>query len=73
MNSITLETFQFRELKQGEVLIKMETSVINPVDYYVANGYFGPGKLLGIEGSGTVVKSGGGEIADSLVNKRVAV
>ena len=73
LNSITLETFQFRELKQGEVLIKMETSVINPVDYYVANGYFGPGKLLGIEGSGTVVKSGGGEIADSLVNKRVAL
>ena len=73
LSSISLETFQFQELKQGEVLIKMETSVINPVDYAIAHGLFGPGNLLGLEGSGTVVKSGGGEIADSLVNKRVAL
>ena len=62
--SISLDSVQLRDLKQGEVLIKVETSTINPSDYHIAIGHYGPGTapfILGYEGSGTVLKSGGGE------------
>lgn len=45
--------------KEGEVLIKVEASVINPHDLIHMRG--GPGastKILGGEGSGTVVATG---------------
>lgn len=76
LETISLVDFTEPELKEGEVLIKMECSTINPVDLLIAYGHFGPPvqpSILGLEGSGTVVKSGGGSHADSLLNKRVAV
>ena len=72
----SLDSVQLRDLKQGEVLIKVETSTINPSDYHIAIGHYGPGTapfILGYEGSGTVLKSGGGEQAEFLINKRVAI
>lgn len=64
--------------KEGQVLIKMEASPINPSDLgYVGGNYRATGKVLpsvpGFEGSGTIVQSGGGIIGWSLVGKRVAV
>ncbi|OMJ70052.1 hypothetical protein SteCoe_32071 [Stentor coeruleus] len=76
LETLNLIDFTEPELKEGEVLIKMECSTINPVDLLIAYGQFGPPvqpSILGLEGSGTVVKSGGGAHADSLLNKRVAV
>jgi len=53
---------------QDEVLIKVEFSPINPSDLYSIQGTYRPTPhVLGIEGSGTVVRSGGGDLADSLV------
>lgn len=60
----------------GEVLIRVEASPINPSDaMFLKGAYSNPRKVPcvpGFEGSGVVVKSGGGDLADSLVNKRVA-
>ncbi|KAL4494959.1 hypothetical protein ABPG72_015659 [Tetrahymena utriculariae] len=61
----------------GEVLIQVEAAPINPSDLlFIAGELSNPSKQLscipGFEGSGIVIKSGGGELADSLVNKRVA-
>ncbi|EAR90902.2 zinc-binding dehydrogenase family oxidoreductase (macronuclear) [Tetrahymena thermophila SB210] len=62
---------------QGEVLIKVEASPINPSDLlFLAGKYatlgFVPPYIPGFEGSGLVIKSGGGQEADYLLNKRVA-
>ena len=61
--------------KKGEVLIKMDSSPINPSDLaLLAGGYlernypFTPG----LEGSGTVVRSGGGILAQLRKGKKVA-
>lgn len=61
----------------GQVLVQVEASPINPADQATAYGVYATGRqklplILGMEGSGLVVASGGGEIADSLVGKRVA-
>ena len=60
---------------KGQVLIKVEASVINPSDLYMMQGdYSGTFEyplVPGSEGAGTVVSSGGGIIAWSLVGKRV--
>ena len=75
-STITVEQLPFPELKPGEVLVKVEYSTINPSDLAKAAGRYPVGPppfTLGSEGSGTVVKSGGGEVADSLLNKHVAV
>lgn len=54
----------------------MEFNTINPSDYGNALSRY-PGIVFpttpGFEGSGIVVKSGGGQSADSLLNKRVTV
>ncbi|MBN1766957.1 MAG: zinc-binding dehydrogenase [Prolixibacteraceae bacterium] len=61
---------------KGEVLIKMHTSPINPSDISLLNGTFATRPdyplIPGIEGSGTVVKSGGGLIANLRNGKNVA-
>jgi len=61
--------------KKGEVLVKMDSSPINPSDLaLLAGGYlernypFTPG----LEGSGTVVRSGGGILARLRKGKKVA-
>lgn len=61
--------------RSGQVLIKVECAVINPSDIYMMqgdyNGEFKYPLTPGAEGSGTVVASGGGLWAWSLVGKRV--
>lgn len=50
--------------KDGEVLIKMEASPINPSDIAFMKGVYGSKKPIpsipGFEGSGTVIENGGG-------------
>ncbi len=61
---------------KGQVLIKVECGVINPTDtYFMAGKYNGNYEyplVPGLEGSGTVIQSGGGLLAWNLVGKRVA-
>jgi len=61
---------------KGQVLIKVECVPINPSDtYYLAGMYKGTYSypiVPGGEGSGTVIASGGGFYAWTLVGKRVA-
>eukprot|EP01016_Furgasonia_blochmanni_P025764 TRINITY_DN27570_c0_g1_i2.p1 TRINITY_DN27570_c0_g1~~TRINITY_DN27570_c0_g1_i2.p1 ORF type:complete len:333 (+),score=114.15 TRINITY_DN27570_c0_g1_i2:57-1055(+) len=62
------------EPKEGEVLVKVAASPINPSDYAsLIHEYPGASKVPGLEGSGVVVKSGGSEKGNSLVGKRVAI
>jgi NADPH:quinone reductase-like Zn-dependent oxidoreductase len=60
----------------GEVLVKIDSSPINPSDLAFISGNYASIKpnpcIPGFEGSGTVVSSGGGVLAWSLVGKRVA-
>ncbi|KAL4459914.1 hypothetical protein ABPG74_003440 [Tetrahymena malaccensis] len=86
MKCLSLESFgqplAFKQVDipqpgKGEVLIQVQASPINPSDLLFltgkyANSGFIPPCIPGFEGSGLVVKSGGGEEADSLLNKRVA-
>ena len=57
----------------GQVLIKVEAGVINPVDLIVLNNRppENPPQVPGSEGSGTVLESGGGIAAWMLTGKRV--
>jgi NADPH:quinone reductase-like Zn-dependent oxidoreductase len=61
--------------QSGEVLVKMSAAPVNPSDY--GSWMRGmPGDLpkgIGNEGSGVVVASGGGMIANGLVGKKVGV
>ncbi len=60
----------------GQVLIRVECAVINPTDtYFLAGKYRGEYTYpiaAGLEGSGTVISSGGGFYAWTLVGKRVS-
>ena len=60
----------------NQVLIRVECAVINPTDtYYLAGQYKGEYSyplVPGLEGSGTVIASGGGFYAWTLVGKRVS-
>lgn len=62
--------------REGEVLVKIAASPINPSDLAFLQGNYGFKKRLpvvgGFEAGGTVVRSGGGAAADALLNKRVA-
>lgn len=64
------------EPRRGEVLVKVICSPVNPSDVLYCSGRYGSPPALpvvpGFEGCGTVVKSGGGWIANRLVGKRVA-
>jgi NADPH:quinone reductase len=74
LDTLVLEELPIPELKEGEVLVKLEFASVNPSDIYSAYGTYPRGPFpytVGLEGSGTVVQSGGGELADSLVGKRV--
>lgn len=67
----------------GQVLVKVECAPLNPSDVYFLNGLY-ESRLKdsvtikipftpGWEGAGTVIESGGGWIAWSMIGKRVAV
>ena len=62
--------------QSGQVLIKVECGVINPTDTYFLsgqyNGAYAYPLVPGLEGSGTVIESGGGILGWTLVGKRVA-
>jgi NADPH:quinone reductase-like Zn-dependent oxidoreductase len=75
--------FEVREVdvpvpQNGEVLVKIECSPINPSDLMTVQGVYNPAQLqplpstVGYEGSGTVVASGGGLMAWMMMGKRVA-
>lgn len=74
IEELHIEQLPIPEPQPGQVLIKVEFSTINPSDYLSILGKYpsiDPPLTPGFEGSGIVVSSGGGELADSLLNKRV--
>ena len=60
----------------GEVLIKVMAAPINPSDLALYGGHYSKQKkfptIMGFEGSGLVVESGGGFMGWGLVGKKVA-
>ncbi|GAC1351295.1 MAG: zinc-binding dehydrogenase [Polyangiales bacterium] len=61
--------------KNGEVLVRIEASPVNPSDLSFLRGLYVKKKLPvvpGFEGSGTVVGHGGGMMARALMGRRVA-
>jgi len=62
--------------QNGEVLIKVEGAPINPSDLEILKGVVNHMPALpyqlGVEGSGTVISSGGGLMARAMVGKRVS-
>lgn len=75
INSLELLNIDIPEPKHDQVLVQNECSTINYGDIESFMGVFecppAP-RIAGLKGSGTVIKSGGGVVADTLVNKRVA-
>ena len=56
------------------MLVKVVAAPVNPSDYGKGKGKPGPPPkpvAMGLEGSGTVVASGGGVMAGSMVGKRI--
>lgn len=76
-NEFSVEEIPIPVPRNGEVLVKIESSPINPSDVVFLKGLYGTKKefpvVPGFEGSGTVTLSGGGLLGWSLVGKRVAV
>lgn len=73
--SITLVERPVLPPGNGQVLVRIAATPINPSDLGFVRGLYVKKKLPvipGFEGSGTVVASGGGFMARSLVGKRVA-
>jgi NADPH:quinone reductase len=74
--SLTLEERALPQPSKGEVLVRMAASPINPSDLASLQGLYGVQKALplvpGIEGCGTVVRTGSGYLARRLLGKRVA-
>ncbi|CAD8064327.1 unnamed protein product [Paramecium primaurelia] len=75
--SINLKNIPIPQPLNGQVLIKVEYSPINPFDKEFLNGYKIGQKTLvntvpGFEGSGTVIASGGGLLGWQLKGNRVA-
>ncbi|MCB1385434.1 MAG: zinc-binding dehydrogenase [Nitratireductor sp.] len=64
------------ESGDGQVLIRLRCAAVNPSDVMFLQGTYGQprvaGEAAGFEAVGDVVRSGGGAIADRLVDKRVA-
>lgn len=64
------------EPRKGEVIVKMAFAPVNPSDLAFLTGQYGIKKpypvVPGLEGSGTVVASGGGVLANLWQGKRVA-
>lgn len=62
--------------KKGEILIKIDSSPVNPSDWTFLRGLYGSPKVLpvvpGFEGSGTVIATGRDLMSRRLLNKKVA-
>lgn len=76
-SKVTPSTRNFRELNQGEVLIRVMATTIHPADLFILAGAYGryqPDVLPivpGFEGSGEIVKVGEG-VEPGLVGKRAS-
>src|SRR5215469_7250638 len=74
--SLTLEERPTPQPGKSEVLVRMTASPINPSDLASLQGLYGVQKALpmvpGIEGCGTVVRTGSSLVARRLLGKRVA-
>jgi len=74
---IELKTVPVPEPARGEVLVKMAAAPVNPSDLLVITNRSGVKRdypfPAGREGSGTVIATGGGLLANRLLGKRVAV
>ena len=72
--TIAVEECPIPTPRSGEVLVKVVAAPVNPSDYGKWKGKPGPPPkpvAMGLEGSGTVVASGGGVMAGSMVGKRI--
>ena len=73
---LEIEQHEIDSLKKGEVWIKMMAAPINPSDLAMLTGEYPHRKTYpyvpGLEGSGLVVASGGGFMANFVLGKRVA-
>jgi len=80
---LVVKEIEIPKPQSGQVLIKVEASTINPSDLGFMSpagktaGYMRSGDTemplqVGVEGSGTVISSGGGLMARALVGKRVS-
>ncbi len=75
-NKLELVEKPMPEPRKGEVVVKMAFAPVNPSDLAFLTGNYGIKKpypiVPGLEGSGTVVESGGGFFANLWKGKRVA-
>ena len=74
-STITLKEREVPQLAPKEVLVKVHFSTINPSDINTASGRYPVGVppiFLGLEGAGTVVKTGSDALSSALLNKNVA-
>lgn len=73
-NSLQIKDLPLPHVPSGYVLIRTEFAIINIADELaISNLVRRPAhNTLGLEGSGVVVKSGGGQLAESLINRRVS-
>ncbi len=75
IDGLSLEERPIPVLKSGEVLVKVHASPINPSDTLFIHGEYGFKKPVpvtpGFEGTGVVVASGGGILANRLMGKSV--
>jgi NADPH:quinone reductase-like Zn-dependent oxidoreductase len=75
VSGLSVEERPMPKLKSGQVLVKVHASPINPSDTLFIQGEYGFKKPLpavpGFEGSGVVVASGGGFLANRLLGKPV--
>lgn len=73
---LEIQTNEFGALKKGQVWVQMKAAPINPSDLAMVAGTYPHQKeypfVPGLEGSGIVVASGGGLLANRLLGKRVA-
>lgn len=76
LESLRLTQKPMSQPEPGQVIVRMHAVPMNPSDLMFLKGLYGVVKPLpavpGWEGSGVVVASGGGFIANQLVGKRVA-
>lgn len=76
VNSLKVVTKTVPQPVPGQVLIRIEAAPCNPSDLVFLQGLYGIKKTLpsvpGWEGSGTVIRSGGGILGSWLKGKRVA-
>jgi NADPH:quinone reductase-like Zn-dependent oxidoreductase len=75
-NQLEFTEMPMPEPKKGEVIVKIAYAPVNPSDLAFLTGQYGIKKpypvVPGLEGSGTVVESGGGILASLWQGKRVA-